>query len=142
MEKFFSVIAVLICIFLVGFPIFVICDTVCDTVIAKNKTKETIEKHEIEYNEYLKLIKEKYKKYYKIEVRGYGGMKYSIYTRYLYTTNYSIEDNGNLLIKNGNKTVIINGNYIIEEITPEQYVQNNFYEVKKEFEKEKENECN
>lgn len=133
MEKVLSVIAVLICIFLIGFPIFVICDT----IIAKNKIKETNEKHKIECSEYLKLFKEKYKKYYKIEVRGYGGMKYSIYTRYFYTTNYSIKDNGNLIIKNNDKVIIINGDYIIEEITPEQYVQNNFYEVKKEFEKEK-----
>lgn len=133
MEKVFGVIAVLICIGLIGFPIFVICDT----VTTKNKTKEIIEKYEIKYSEYLNLFKEKYKKYYVVEVRGYGGTRYSIGKRYFYTTQYFINDKGNLLIKNGDKTVIINGNYIIEEITPEQYVTNNFYNVKKEFEKKK-----
>lgn len=132
MDKVLSVIAVLFCIFFIGFPIFVIYDT----VIAKNETKETIKKHEIECSEYLKLFKEKHKKCYLVEVRGYGGTRYSVGKRYFYTTQYFINDKGNLIIKNGDKTVIINGQYIIEQITPEQYVNNNLYEVKKEFEKE------
>jgi len=97
------------------------------------QSNEYYKKYQIEYKKYLKLFKEKYKKCYLIEIRGYGGTKYSVGKRFFYATEYSINNNGVLTLKNNGKNIIICNQYIIEEITPETYVTHNFYSVKKEF---------
>lgn len=98
----------------------------------KNWTKQS-EEYNIEYQKYLAIFKEKYEKCYLIEVRGYGGTSHFVHLKTFYTYNYSI-DNGILTFYTFDKRkMVINNNYIIEEISPEEYVKKNFDNIKLEF---------
>lgn len=98
----------------------------------KSWTKQSQE-YNIEYQKYLAMFKEKHEKCYLIEVRGYGGTRHFVHLKTFYTYNYSI-DNGILTFYTVDKRKItINNNYIIEEISPEEYVKKNFDNIKLEF---------
>jgi len=99
----------------------------------QKQLNDNYKKYQIKYERCLKLFKEKYKKCYLIEIRGYGGTKYSVGRRYFYSTEYFIDKNGVLTLKINGKEIVICNQYIIEETTPEEYVTHNFYSVKKEF---------